>query len=44
MNNVGVDTLCDEIIDPGIMIVEKALRQDYITNAEAFISRKIITR
>ena len=44
MNNVGLDTLCDEIIDPGIMIVEKARRQDYITNAEAFISRKIITR
>ena len=44
MNNIGLDVLFDEIIDPGSMIVEKYLHQDHISHAEAFISRKIITR
>ena len=44
MNNIAVETLFDEVIDPGSMIVENALHQDYLSHAEAFISRKIITR
>tara|TARA_S200000501_G_scaffold130021_1_gene122876 strand:+ start:3788 stop:4669 length:882 start_codon:yes stop_codon:yes gene_type:complete len=44
MNNIDVETLFDKIIDPGSMIVEKALHENYLSHAEAFISRKIITR
>ena len=44
MNNVSVDIIFDKIIEPGSMIVEKALHEKYISHAEAFISRKIITR
>ena len=44
MNNIVLDIIFDEIIDPGSMIVENALHQKYISHAEAFISRKIITR
>jgi len=44
MNNIDVETLFDEIVDPGIMIVEKALDEGYLSHTEAFISRKIITR
>jgi len=44
MNNIDVETLFDKIIDPGSMIVEKALHEQYLSHAEAFISRKIITR
>ena len=44
MKGISVETLCDEIVDPGSMIVENALRQDYISHVEAFISRKLITR
>tara|TARA_B100001093_G_C26610132_1_gene919807 strand:- start:9 stop:899 length:891 start_codon:yes stop_codon:yes gene_type:complete len=44
MKGVSVETLCDEIVDPGSMIVENALRQNYISHIEAFISRKLITR
>jgi hypothetical protein len=44
MNNVSVDIIFDEIIEPGAMVVEKALHEKYISHAEAFISRKIITR
>lgn len=44
MKGIQVETLCDEIIDPGSMIVENALRQNYISHVEAFISRKLITR
>jgi excisionase family DNA binding protein len=44
MRGISVETLCDEIVDPGSMIVENALRQNYISHVEAFISRKLITR
>jgi len=44
MNNIEVDVIFDNIIEPGSMIVEKALHENYISHAEAFISRKIITR
>ena len=44
MNNIDVETLFDEVVDPGSMIVEKALHENYLSHAEAFISRKIITR
>ena len=44
MNNVNVETLFDKIVDPASMIVEKALHENYLSHAEAFISRKIITR
>ena len=33
----------DKIIDPGSMIVEKALHENYLSHAEAFISRKIFS-
>ena len=44
MSNVSLDIIFDEIIEPGSMVVEKALHEKYISHAEAFISRKIITR
>jgi excisionase family DNA binding protein len=44
MKGVSMETLFDEIVDPGSMIVENALRQNYISHLEAFISRKLITR
>ena len=44
MKGIQIETLCDEIVDPGSMIVENALRQNYISHVEAFISRKLITR
>ena len=44
MNNIDVETLFDKIVDPGSTIVEKALHENYLSHAEAFISRKIITR
>ena len=44
MRGISVETLCDEIVDPGSMIVENALRQNYLSHVEAFISRKLITR
>ena len=44
MNNIDVETLFDKVVDPGSMIVEKALHENYLSHAEAFISRKIITR
>ena len=44
MRGVDIETICDEIIDPGSMIVENALRQNYVSHVEAFISRKLITR
>ena len=44
MKGVSVETICDEIIDPGSMIVENALRKNYISHIEAFVSRKLITR
>ena len=44
MNNIDVETLFDEVVDPGSMIVEKALHENYLSHTEAFISRKIITR
>ena len=44
MKGVSVERICDEVIDPGSMIVENALRKDYLSHAEAFISRKMITR
>ena len=44
MNNINVETLFDKIVDPASMIVEKALHENYLSHAEAFISRKIITR
>ena len=44
MKGVSVEMICDEVIDPGSMIVENALRKDYLSHAEAFISRKMITR
>ena len=44
MKGLSVDMICDKVIDPGSMIVENALRKDYLSHAEAFISRKMITR
>ncbi len=44
MNNIDVETLFDQVVDPGSMIVEKALHEGYLSHTEAFISRKIITR
>ena len=44
MKGISVETICDEIIDPGSMIVENALRGNYISHVEAFVSRKLITR
>jgi len=44
MNNIEVDVIFDKVVEPGSMIVEKALHENYISHAEAFISRKIITR
>ena len=42
MNNIDVETLFDQVVDPGSMIVEKALHEGYLSHTEAFISRKII--
>ena len=44
MKGISVETICDEIIDPSSMIVENALRRNYISHVEAFVSRKLITR
>lgn len=44
MKGISASVICDEIIEPGSMIVENALRQKYISHVEAFISRKLITR
>jgi len=44
MKGVSASIICDEIVDPGSMIVENALSQKYISHVEAFISRKLITR
>ena len=44
MKGIKASLICDEIIEPGSMIVENALRQEYISHVEAFISRKLITR
>jgi len=44
MKGISVEMICDEVIDPGSNIVENALRKDYLSHAEAFISRKMITR
>ena len=44
MKGVSAAIICDEIVDPGSMIVENALSQKYISHVEAFISRKLITR
>ena len=44
MKGIVASTICDQIIEPGSMIVENALRQKYISHVEAFISRKLITR
>ncbi len=44
MKGIQASTICDEIIEPGSMIVENALSQKYISHVEAFISRKLITR
>ena len=44
MKGIKASLICDEIIEPGSMIVENALRQEYISHLEAFISRKLITR
>ena len=44
MNNIDVETLFDKIVDPGSMIVEKALHENYLSHTEAFISRKIIIK
>ena len=44
MKGIVASTICDEIIEPGSMIVENALKQKYISHVEAFISRKLITR
>ena len=44
MKGIKASLICDEIIEPGSMIVENALRQKYISHVEAFISRKLITR
>lgn len=44
MKGISVDLICDKVIDPGSMIVENALRKEYLSYAEAFISRKMITR
>ena len=44
MKGVAVEIICDEIVEPGSIIVENALRNDYLSHAEAFISRKLITR
>ena len=44
MKGISATLICDEIIEPGSMIVENALSQKYISHVEAFISRKLITR
>ena len=44
MRGIKASSICDNIIEPGSMIVENALRQKYISHVEAFISRKLITR
>jgi len=44
MKGIKASLICDNIIEPGSMIVENALRQKYISHVEAFISRKLITR
>ncbi len=44
MKGIKASSICDNIIEPGSMIVENALRQKYISHVEAFISRKLITR
>ena len=44
MKGIKASLICDEIIEPGSIIVENALRQEYISHVEAFISRKLITR
>ena len=44
MKGVAVEKIFDEIVEPGSIIVENGLRQNYITHAETFISRKMITR
>ena len=44
MKGVGVEIICDEVVEPGSEIVENALRQGYISHIESFISRKLITR
>ncbi len=44
MKGVSVETICDDVVEPGSLIVENALRKNYLSHAEAFISRKLITR
>ena len=44
MKGVGVEKICDKVVEPGSQIVENALRQGYISHIESFISRKLITR
>ena len=44
MKGIKASSICDNIVEPGSMIVENALRQKYISHVEAFISRKLITR
>tara|TARA_B110001452_G_scaffold136458_1_gene113410 strand:- start:5647 stop:6537 length:891 start_codon:yes stop_codon:yes gene_type:complete len=44
MKGIPVETICDEVVEPGSIIVENALRSDYLSHLEAFISRKMISR
>ena len=44
MKGVSVDKICDEVIEPAVMIVENGLQKNYLSHIEAFISRKLITR
>jgi len=44
LKGIMVEKICDKVIEPGTMIVENALRQGYLSHAETFVSRKLITR
>ena len=44
LKGIMVENICDKVIEPGTMIVENALRQGYLSHAETFVSRKLITR
>ena len=44
LKGIKVEDICDKVIEPGSMIVEKALRQGYLSHLETFVSRKMITR
>ncbi len=44
LKGINVEDLCDDIIEPAVMIVQNLLRKRRLSHVETFISRKLITR